>query len=211
MEYNSSREPLILREYGRNVQKLVDFISNEKDDQKRSQYAASLVQLMQQITPQKKDMLENDQKVWDDLHIISDFELEIETPYEKPDKEVINKPPARMPYQKNRIKYLHYGRNIELLINEAKAKTDPKEREEAIIYIGKLMKSFYSTWNKEMIDDQVILDNIQAISGGELTIDIDKVKEENLFERLYKNKKKPSQRPNKSQNRKGGGKRRNRY
>ncbi|MDH5382319.1 MAG: DUF4290 domain-containing protein, partial [Cyclobacteriaceae bacterium] len=124
------------------------------------------------------------------LYIISGFDLDIDSPFEKPDAAAINKRPDPMPYQSNRIRYKHYGRNIELLIKEAIAKKDPEEREAAVIYIGKLMKSFYSTWNKEMIDDSLILENINTISNGELNIDIDRVREDNLFEKLYKNKKK---------------------
>ena len=93
-----------------------------------------------------------------------------------------------------------------MLILEAVKKEDPREREDAIIYIGKLMKSFYSSWNKEIIDDAVILENIKSISGGELNIDLEKVREDNLFEKLYKTtvKKKPRQQPRQAQRRGGG-------
>ena len=124
MDYNSSREPIKLREYGRNVQKLVEYIKKEEDKEKRSEYAKALVDLMHQITPQRKDVVENDQKLWDDLFIVSEFDLEIESPYGMPDKAVMSKRPDNMPYQRNRIKYLHYGRNIELLIAEAKKKAN---------------------------------------------------------------------------------------
>jgi len=199
MEYNTSRNTLNLKEYGRNVQKLVDFMKNEKDKAKRSEYAQTIVELMKQVTPTRKDVQENAQKLWDDLFIISNFELDIDSPYPIPDKSIINRKPNRVAYQSNRIKYLHYGRNIELLIKEAVKKEDPAERENAVIYIGKLMKSFYSSWNKEVIDDAVILDNIKTISDGELTIDIDRVKEDNLFEKLYKTTKKKPRPPQQRQ------------
>ncbi len=211
MDYNTSREHLILREYGRNVQNIINFINSETDKEKRSKLAESLVQLMKQITPHRKEQMETDQKYWDDMHIISDFSLDVDSPFEIPDKELINRRPDPLPYMSNRLRYRHYGRNIELLILEAIKKEDPQERENAVIYIGKLMKSFYSTWNNEMIDDAIILKDIKSISGGELDIDLDKVKEENLFEKLYKNKKKPrpggSGKPQKS-GRKGGKRRR---
>ena len=198
-DYNTDRPHLILKEYGRNVQKLVDFMKNEKDKAKRSEYAQTIVELMKQVTPTRKDVQENAQKLWDDLFIISNFELDIDSPYPIPDKSIINRKPNRVAYQSNRIKYLHYGRNIELLIKEAVKKEDPAERENAVIYIGKLMKSFYSSWNKEVIDDAVILDNIKTISDGELTIDIDRVKEDNLFEKLYKTTKKKPRPPQQRQ------------
>lgn len=214
MEYNTSQPALILREYGRNVQKLVEYLKTIEDKEKRTQSAATLVELMKQITPTVKETPETSQKLWDDLYIMSNFDLDIDGPYPMPAKEVINKKPKRMDYTSYDIKYKHYGRNIDLLIKEAIKKEDPQEREEAIIYIGKLMKSFYTSWNKEVIDDAVILENINTISGGKLNIDLEKVKEDNLFEKLYNTKRKSTARPaggnGKSGDRKSSNRRRRR-
>ena len=209
MEYNTSQPPLILREYGRNVQKLVEYIKTIQDKDKRNENAETLIELMKQVTPTVKETPETSQKLWDDLYIMSNFDIDIDAPYPMPEKEVLNKKPKRLDYSKHDVKYKHYGKNIELLIQEAIKKEDAAEREEAIIYIGKLMKSFYSSWNKEVIDDSVILENIKTISKGELTIDLDKVKEDNLFEKLYSNKRrntrpssgKPSDRKSSNTNR----------
>jgi len=192
MDYNTSLSPLILREYGRNVQKLVGYLKTMDDKEKRTAYAHTLIELMRQVTPSNKETQETTQKLWDDLFIMANFDLDIESPYPQPEPEVLTKKPLRVDYNTNRIKYKHYGRNIELLIEEAIAKEDPEEKEDAIIYIGKLMKSFYSSWNKEVIDDSVILENMKSISKGKLDIELDKVREDNLFERLYKHKKRPS-------------------
>lgn len=186
MNYNTSIPPIILKEYGRNVQKLVNYLKTIEDTEERTTQAHSLISLMRQIIPTVKETSETSQRLWDDLYIMADFDLELDSPYPKPLPEILNKKPERMRYSTNRIKYKHYGKNIELLIKEAINKTDPQDREDAIIYIGKLMKSFYGSWNKEVSDDEVILDNIKTISGGELTIDLEKVQQENLFERLYK-------------------------
>lgn len=217
MNYNTSHEPIILKEYGRNVQKLVEYLKTVEDTEKRTEQAKALIELMKQITPSIKETLETNQKLWDDLYIMAGFDIKLEGPYPVPEEEVLNKKPQVVGYISNRIKYKHYGRNIELLIQEAIKKEDPKEREDAIIYIGKLMKSFYGSWNKEIIDDEVILENMQRMSGGKLDIDLSKVREDNLFERLYKAKTRPTQderenrtggrgrgRNNNSNNRKGG-------
>lgn len=203
MDYNTSQPPLILREYGRNVQKLVSYLKTIEDKEKRTAYAHTLIDLMRQVTPSFKETQETTQKLWDDLFIMADFELDVESPYPIPERDVLFKKPERMQYLSNNIKYKHYGRNIELLIKEAIKKEDPQEKEDAVIYIGKLMKSFYSSWNKEVIDDSVILENIKSISGGELDINLTKVREDNLFERLYKNKKRTTRTTSKS-NRSGG-------
>ena len=188
MDYNTSQPQIILREYGRNIQKIVSYIKKLEDKDKRTEMATVLVDLMKQIAPSVKETNETNQKLWDDLYIMADFDLDIDCPYPVPEKDVLSRKPDRMPYVSNQIRYRHYGRNIELLVKEALKKEDPKEREEAIIYMGKLMKSFYASWNNESIDDGVILENIKNISGGQLDINLDKVKEDNLFEKLYKTK-----------------------
>lgn len=206
MDYNTSREHLKLREYGRNVQKLVELVKAEQDNEKRNQYAKTLVDLMKQVAPKSKDIQEHDQKIWDDLHIVSDFNLNVEAPYSVPEKEHINKKPDRVPYNTNKITYRHYGKNIEKLVKEAMKIEDEEEQKSAIIYLGKLMKSFYGTWNKETIDDTVILENIERLSGGKLSLNIEKVKQDNLFEQLYKTKRKPKP----ARSKKGGSSRRRR-
>lgn len=198
-EYNTERPHLILKEYGRNVQKLVDYIRKEPDKEKRTQLAYTLVELIKQLTPTIKDQPEDPQRVWDDLYIIADFNLDINSPYPVPEREVLFRKPEKVEYPQSQIRFKHYGKNIEKLVKEALKKEDPQERQDAIIYLGKLMKTFYSNWNKETLDDSVILKDIQNMSGGALDMTIEKVREDNLFEKLYKERKKT-----KSQGGKGG-------
>ncbi|MEJ2003572.1 MAG: DUF4290 domain-containing protein [Cyclobacteriaceae bacterium] len=192
MIYNTSQKDIVLREYGRNIQNVVEHLKTIEDREKRTALAHLTVDLMKQIAPAAKETTETNQKLWDDLFIISDFDLDVDCPFPIPESSVLTKKPERMKYVYNRIKYKHYGRNLELLVLEALKKEDPQERENAIIYIGKLMKSFYTSWNKETIDDSLILENIKSISDGKLDIDLDKVKEDNLFEKLYKSKPRKS-------------------
>lgn len=111
-----------------------------------------------------------------------------------------------MIYPQSPIRYKHYGKNIERLVKEAIKLEDPQEREDAIIYLGKLMKTFYANWNKEALDDSVIIKDIKLLSGGELVMDIDKVRGDNLFEKLYKEqRRKPNNKPQQNGPRQGGG------
>ena len=210
LDYNTQRNNLKLREYGRNVQNLVAHLKGIEDKEERSKKANTLVELMKLINPDlNKDSTENDQKIWDDLHIISDFELEIESPFPKPDKEVLAKKPDRLKYYSNEIKYRHYGRSVELLIEQAIALEDPKEQEGAVVSIGRLMKGFYQTWNKDAIEDEQILKNIKQLSGGKLDINIETVKELGLFDSDKKSTQGRRFSNNKGQGRnsnKGGGK-----
>lgn len=183
LEYNTQRGHLTLREYGRNVQNLVAHIKSLDDKEKRNKMAASLVELMKIVNPEiSKDAVEYSQKVWDDLHIISDFKLDVEGPYPAPSSNILDRKPERVKYQLNNIRYKHYGRNMEILIQNAIAMEDPKEKKGAIIAIGKLMKSFYLTWNKDNIDDEGVLKNIRAMSNNQLEIPIEEVKEYGLFD-----------------------------
>lgn len=183
LEYNTQRPHLTLREYGRNVQNLVSHIKSLDDKEQRNKLAAVLVELMKTVNPEfSKDAAEYNQKVWDDLFIISKFDLDVVSPYPIPESTILDKKPERMKYQLNNIKYKHYGRNLEVLIQNAIKLEDPKEREGAIIVIGKLMKSFYLNWNKDNIEDEGILKNLRAMSDGKLEIDIAKVKEYGLFD-----------------------------
>lgn len=189
-EYNTQRPHIILKEYGRNVQKLVEYIRNNPSKEKRTELAYTLIELIKQLTPTVKEQPENPQRVWDDLYIIADFNLDVNNPFPTPEREILFKKPLKVDYPQSQVRFKHYGKNIEKLVKEALKKEDPQEREDAIIYLGKLMKTFYGNWNKETIDDSVILKDIQEMSGGALNMTIEKVREDNLFEKLYKERKK---------------------
>jgi len=205
-DYNTQRPFIILKEYGRNVQKLVEYIRGIPSKEKRTELAYTLIELIKQLTPTiKEGQPENPQRVWDDLFIIADFDLDIDSPYPTPERDILFKKPERVDYPQSQIRFKHYGKNIEKLVKEALKKEDPQERQDAIIYLGKLMKTFYGNWNKETLDDSVILKDIQEMSGGALNMTIEKVREDNLFEKLYKDRKKGKQPPQGNQRREGGG------
>ena len=204
-EYNSQRPGIILKEYGRNVQKLVEYIRNIPDKEKRTDLAYTLIELIKQLTPSIKEQGDDPQRLWDDLYIIADFNLDVNNPFPVPEREILFKKPMRMNYPQSDVRFKHYGKNIEKLVKEALKKEDPQERQDAIIYLGKLMKTFYGNWNKETLDDSVILRDIQAMSGGALNMTIDKVREDNLFEKLYKERKKQRPQQGGSGHNNGGG------
>jgi Domain of unknown function (DUF4290) len=195
-EYNTQREGIILKEYGRNVQKLVNYIRTIPEKEKRTKMATTLIELIKQLAPVVKEPHENPQRMWDDLYIIADFNLDIDNPFTTPDRTILFKKPRTMEYPQSDVRFKHYGKNVERLISEAVKKEDPAEREEAAIYLGKLMKTFYSNWNKETLDDSVIVKDLQSMSKGKLILDLEKVREENLFEKLYREQRKPSQNDN---------------
>lgn len=212
-DYNTIQEKITLREYGRNVQMLVEYLKTVEDPADRSKKAETLVELMRQLNPAIKDTPEIAQKIWDDLHIISEFQLEIEGPFPKPDKELIEKKPDKVEYSTNNIVFKHFGRNIELLVDKAITMEDPEEQEAAIIHIGKLMKTFFSSYNKDTMDDGVVYANIRQLSKNQLDIDMTKVKEGDLFEPQRKERRndRGGDRGGDRNRNKGGGRRNNNF
>lgn len=178
--FEQDKQKLILKEYGKNIQRLVDHITAIEDRDKRTQSAYTVIEIIKQLNPTMKQ--ENDQKLWDDLYIMSDFKLEVDAPFPMPEKELLGKKPLPIGYPTSEIKFKHYGRNIEKLIEAAIKLEDDEEQEAAVIFIGQLMRSFHSTWNRENFDDAIILDDIKTLSKGKLHIDLEKVRENGLFE-----------------------------
>jgi len=209
LEYNTERTDVRLKEYGRNIQKLVEHIKTIEDKEKRSEYAKTLTDLMRQINPNVKDGQDYDQKVWDDLYNISKFDLDVEAPFPMPEAEALGKKPQRVAYKSSKIKYLHYGRSVEIMIEQAIKMEDPETRETAIIHIGRLMKTFYNTWNKDNIEDEIILKQIKQLSNNQLDIDIEKVKENGWWNNNIKERRPQHRDNNRNRNRNHKHRRRN--
>jgi hypothetical protein len=182
MKIYDQSQNIVLKEYGRNIQKIVAYLLSIEDREKRSRFAYTLIELMKQINPGIRDVQENDQKIWDHLYIISDFKLDVDTEFPMPEKSILDKKPMNVAYNTHKLKFKHYGQNVELLIKQAIEISDPEEKENAAIFIGKIMKRFYSAWNKENTDDELIAQQLELISEGKLKVDLEKVRANNLFD-----------------------------
>ncbi|MEP2024870.1 MAG: DUF4290 domain-containing protein [Reichenbachiella sp.] len=189
IKYNTVREDVTLKEYGRNVQDLVAHLNTIEDKEERSKKAATMVELMKQINPAMQNTPEVEQKLWDDLHIISNFTIDIDGPFPTPSKEILEKKPEKLGYSNNEITFRHFGKNIELLVDKAITLEDAEEQEAAIIHIGKLMKTFIYSYNRDSIEDDVVYKNIRKLSKNQLDIDMEKVKAGNLFEPIRKERR----------------------
>ncbi|MFC6999238.1 DUF4290 domain-containing protein [Rufibacter roseus] len=185
------KQELLLREYGRNVQNIVQYILTVEDRNKRTQLAQLLVNLMGRLNPNVKDVQDAQQTLWNHLYVMSDNQLDVDTPFQLSAMEYLNDKPQTVEYPSQNPKYKHYGTNLERLIDKAKGITDPQEREAAIISIGKLMKVLYRTYNKDSVTDNVILENIRDLSKGELDLDAALLEKGNLFESAVKTSQGP--------------------
>jgi hypothetical protein len=171
-----------LKEYGSNVQKLADHIKTIKDRERRTLYAHILVELMRQIHPAMKDNQDYTNKLWDDLYIISGFELDVDSPYPAPSKEALGKKPLPVGYNQHGLVYRHYGRNLQLLVERAIATEDADDRLAFVSYIFRLMRSFYSTWNKDNVEDAVLLEQLEHLSKGKLSAELTYILEKGPIE-----------------------------
>ncbi|RAU81904.1 DUF4290 domain-containing protein [Pontibacter arcticus] len=212
MEASTSfKQDLLLREYGRNVQDLVNYICKVEDRSERTRLAQLLINLMAKLNPQLRDTLDYQQKLWNHLYVMSGSTLEVDAPYKLSAMEYLNDKPQRMDYSLVTPRFKHYGTNVEKLIQKATELEDEKEREGAIISIGKLMKTLYRSYNKESITDEIILNDIKSISRGKLNMDLAFIESNNLFEsNIGGRPQQDNQRNQQQQNRGGSNDNRNR-
>jgi Domain of unknown function (DUF4290) len=171
-----------MKEYGTNVQKLVDYILTIDDREKRTKYAYLLTELMRQVHPNMRDQQDYTNKLWDDLYIMSGFKLDVDSPFAPPPIDAVGKRPKLVPYNMHNLRYKHYGRNIELLIEKAVNTTNEEEQILTVAYISRLMKSFYTAWNKEIVEETVIYNQLDDLSKGKLRTAIEVVKNQGVLE-----------------------------
>jgi|TARA_B100000959_G_scaffold30898_1_gene29451 hypothetical protein len=168
MEYNTEREHLIIPEYGRHVQKMVKHATQIKDKKERKECVEAIIAFMGQMNPHLRDVQDFTHKLWDHLFIMSDFELDIESPYPKPKKEKLEEKPKKMPYPKTNIKFPFYGINVQKMIAHACKMKDGELKETMAGMIANHMKKDYLNWNKAFVDNQTILNHLNKLSEGKL-------------------------------------------
>ena len=170
-EYNTTRNELILAEYGRNVQNMVKYIIELPDLEERNKYAQAVIDLMGFLNPHLRDVADFKHKLWDHLHIISGYKIDVDSPYPKPTPEAALVKPEHIGYPQQKITYKHYGKTVEMMIEKAKAVEEPERRAAMVQGIANFMKMAYVTWNKDSVADETILKNLRELSGGQLQLD----------------------------------------
>jgi len=170
-DYNTQRTPLRISEYGRNVQKMIEYALNIEDRNIRTQYAYVIFDVMQQINPDNNPNDDYYKKLWNHMNIISDFKLDIDFPFEVSSREIVEKDPEKVPYSINNINFKFYGKNIENMLNNLAKEENVENVEGIILSIADHMKHKYISWNKEIVSDELIAKHMNIISEGKLTFD----------------------------------------
>ena len=168
MEYNTTRNHLTIREYGRHIQKMAEYVLTIEDREKRQKNANALVELMGFLNPQLKNVEDFRHKLWDHLFYISDFKLDVDSPYPIPQKETYKVKPEPLPYPKRYPKYSHLGKNLELVINKALKEENPEKRQGFANAIAYYMKLAYNNWHKDVVHDDAIQSELTNITEGQL-------------------------------------------
>ncbi|NLR92718.1 DUF4290 domain-containing protein [Flammeovirga agarivorans] len=186
--YNTGRSDIILKEYGRNIEKLVKYISSLEDKSLRTQYSYTLIALMKQLHPIQKQLSDSQQRIWDHIQVMSEFNLDIDAPYPLPTENMMHKKPRQVPYNQSHIRFKHFGKNLEIMVESALKQETVEGKEKAFVKIIKLMKSFYSMQVNDQIEDEVVINTLNSLTKGRFNVRPLKEK----FPDAFKNVKLPS-------------------
>jgi hypothetical protein len=170
LEYNSQRSHLIIPEYGRHLQKLIDQATAIEDREERNKAARYIISVMGSLNPHLRDVLDFQHKLWDQLFIMSDFNLDVDSPYPIPSKDILTQKPDRLAYPQNFPKYRFYGNNIKYMIDVANSWDDSELKNALVLVIANHMKKCYLSWNKDTVIDEVIFEHLMELSGGKLNL-----------------------------------------
>ena len=170
MNYNTSRSKMIIPEYGRHIQQLIDHAIELDDKDERNKMVLAIVDVMGQLNPHLRDVPDFTHKLWDHVHIMSNFKLDVDSPYPTPTPEQFMQKPNKMGYPHSNIRFKHYGLGTEKLIENAVAMESGEEKDALIESIANLMKKHYLTWGRSSVDDAQIISDIKRISRGKLEV-----------------------------------------
>ncbi|MCF6296635.1 MAG: DUF4290 domain-containing protein [Flavobacteriaceae bacterium] len=204
LEYNSEREHLIIPEYGRHIQKLLNYCIEIEDRQERNKMAKAIVDVMGNLQPHLRDVPDFQHKLWDQLFIISGHKLEVDSPYPQPSIEELRSKPEPLPYPKTASKYRFYGNNIQIMIDTALSWEEGELKEALVFSIANHMKKCYLNWNKDTVEDIVIFKHLTELSDGKINLNPEK---DVLSDSKNLLRKKPQNKNNQKNSQKSYGKR----
>ena len=170
LEYNAERSHLIIPDYGRHLQKLIDQATAIEDRDERNKTANYIIQVMGNLNPHLRDVLDFQHKLWDQLFIMSNFKIDVDSPYPIPSREVLQLKPDRLEYPQNFPKYRFYGNNIKYMIDVANKWEDSDMKTALIKVIANHMKKSYLSWNKDTVKDDVIFEHLYELSDGKINL-----------------------------------------
>ena len=170
MEYNTSRDRLKVPEYGRNIQQMIQHAVTIENRDERNKFAKAVVEVMCQIGYGMKGTEDFKQRIWDQLFFISDFKLDVDSPFPKPEPDRSLNKPEKISYPTKDMKFKHYGKTVEGLIAYACNLNDGEEKIALVKSIANLMKRFYLNWNRDSVNEDLIKNHLSILSQGKLNL-----------------------------------------
>jgi len=170
LQYNTKRKPLIIPEYGRHIHLMIDQIHEIESKDERNKTAKAVIDVMGNLNPHLRDVPDFQHKLWDQLFIISDFKLDVDSPYPIPKREELQEYPQSLEYPQNFPKYRFYGNNIKRMIDVAIGWEDGEKKEALVFTIANHMKKCFLNWNKDTVEDDVIFKHLFELSEGKLNL-----------------------------------------
>jgi hypothetical protein len=168
MEYNTERDQIVISEYGRSVQHMINFVMSIEDPEKRQKNAEAVVETMAILNAQMKGVEDYKQRFWDHMIEISDWQLDVESPYGMPDRTEKESKPEPIAYPHHKIRWNHLGKNVEELFKKAMAENDPDKKRGYAQALGLYMKVAYKNYHEETVTDEEIKKEITNMSNGAL-------------------------------------------
>lgn len=208
MEYNSGRPKMIIAEYGRHIQKMINHATSIENKEERNRCAQSIIKVMGELNPHLRDVADFNHKLWDHLFIMSNFQLDVDSPYEIPSPEKLNEKPEPLAYPEANVKYRHYGKIVRQLITKAEEYEEGKEKDALVSSIANLLKKTYITWNNDSVTDEIILGDLKKLSNNKLSVP-EKFEFENTIDIVARNQKRRKRPSNNNQRQHHRGRKKN--
>lgn len=170
--YNKNRRKLFLPEYGRHIQEMVDSLLEIEERKERNRQARAVIAVMGNLFPMLRDTADFAHKLWDHLFIMSDFQLDVDSPYPRPSREELTVRPRQLTYSQGRIAYKHYGKYVERMIRSLNSpEATPEATSRTIDNLARYMRTKSYEYNQEHPNNEVIIKDIRRMSKGEIEID----------------------------------------
>lgn len=190
LNYNTQRSFMVIPEYGRNVQNMIEHAVSIEDQKERNECAQAIIKVMGQLNPHLRDTEDYNHKLWAHLFIMSDFKLEVDSPYPRPSKESFTSKPDLLDYPQRKIRFGHYGKLAEDWIKAAIDMKEGEEKNALVVRIGNMLKTSYLLWNKDAVEDKVIIRHLSELSQGKLTVAEEDLTDTSEILKLFKRPKK---------------------
>jgi len=170
LQYNTKRSQLIIPEYGRHIHKMISLAKAETNVEERNKKAKAIIGIMGNLNPHLRDVPDFQHKLWDQFFIMAEFDIDVESPFERPQKELLDMKPEKLAYPQNHPKYRFYGSNIKRMIDVAIQWEEGELKEVLVFTIANHMKKNFLSWNKDTVEDAVILAHLDELSEGKLKV-----------------------------------------